>query len=68
MLSSKWSEKSRAFGHPSLDNTQQCSTFVEQCIVKSRECLAEALVAKTDHTNEFITLESYIHQKIVNAK
>ena len=42
MLSSKSSEKSRAFGHPTLDNTQQCSTFVEQCIVKSRERLAEA--------------------------
>ena len=42
MLSSKSSEKSRAFGHPSFDNTQQCSTFVEQCIVKNRERLAEA--------------------------
>ena len=45
ILSSKSSEKSRAFGHPPLDNTQQCSTFVEQCIVKSRERFAEVLVS-----------------------
>ena len=38
MLSSKLSVWS-----PSRDTAQQCTTFVEQCIVKSRDCLAEAL-------------------------
>ena len=33
---------------PPLDNTQQCSTFVEQCIVKSRERLAETVGSKPE--------------------
>ena len=31
---------------PSLDNTQQCSIFVEQCIVRSRDRLAKAELYK----------------------